>query len=83
MWRAVLRIVEALRVIFPPGFAERIGPTAVTALADATLRYAMMALLLPGPAPLETASEIRAFAVAHFLPSLPEALHAGRVGVPV
>ncbi|CAN5704607.1 TetR/AcrR family transcriptional regulator [soil metagenome] len=80
---AVQRIVEALRVIFPPGFADRIGPTAVTALADATLRYAMMALLLPGPAPLETAAEIRAFALAHFLPSLPEALHAGRVGVPV
>lgn len=80
---AVLRIVEALRVIFPPGFADRIGPTAVTGLADATLRYAMMALLLPGPKPLTTADEIREFAVAHFLPSLPEALHAGRVGVPV
>lgn len=77
---AVLRIVDALRVIFPPGFAERIGPAAVTGLADATLRYVMMALLLPGPAPLETADDIRAFATAHFLPSLPKALHADKVG---
>jgi AcrR family transcriptional regulator len=80
---AVLRIVDALRVIFPRGFAERIGPAAVHQLADATLRYAMMALLLPGPAPLETAADIRAFAIAHFLPSLPAALNAGKVGAPV
>jgi AcrR family transcriptional regulator len=80
---AVARIVDALRVIFPPGFADRIGPAAVNDLADATLRYAMMALLLPGPAPLETASDIRLFAIAHFLPSLPKALHAERVGAPV
>jgi AcrR family transcriptional regulator len=80
---AVLRIVDALRVIFPPGFADRIGPAAVHELADATLRYTMMALLLPGPDPLETADDIRAFAVAHFLPSLPAALNAGKVGAPV
>ena len=35
-----------------------------------------MALLLPGPQPLDTAEDIRAFATAHFLPSLPEALRA-------
>ncbi|MCV7230312.1 TetR/AcrR family transcriptional regulator [Mycolicibacterium komossense] len=80
---AVQRIVDALEVIFPPGFAERIGPAAVTDLADAILRYAMMALLLPGPAPLETADDIRAFAVTQFLPSLPTALRAAKVGVPV
>jgi AcrR family transcriptional regulator len=79
---AVLRIVEALRVIFPAGFAERIGPATVTELADAILRYAMMALLLPGPEPLQTAAEIRAFAIAHFVPSLPTSLQAGKVGAP-
>jgi AcrR family transcriptional regulator len=73
---AVQRIADALAVIFPPGFAERIGPQAVTDLADAILRYAMMALLLPGSSPLQTADDLRAFATAHFLPSLPVALRA-------
>ncbi|MET0700915.1 MAG: TetR family transcriptional regulator [Mycobacterium sp.] len=73
---AVQRIADALAVIFPVGFAERIGPQAVTELADAILRYAMMALLLPGSAPLQTADDLRAFATAHFLPSLPQALRA-------
>jgi AcrR family transcriptional regulator len=76
---AVSRIESALHVIFPPGFADRIGPRAVHDLADSIWRYAMMALLLPSAEPLETASEIRAFATRHFLPSLPEAL---RIGTP-
>ncbi len=71
---AVQRIEAALQVIFPPGFAERIGPQAVHALADTIWRYAMMVLLLPSAEPLETADDIRAFATRHFLPSLPEAL---------
>jgi AcrR family transcriptional regulator len=71
---AVGRIDEALRVIFPPGFADRIGDDAVRQLADAILRYALVALLLPGSDPLQSAEDIRAFAGAHFLPSLPEAL---------
>jgi hypothetical protein len=45
-------------------------------LADNIWRYAIMAALLPGPDPIETADEIRAFATKHFLPSLPEALRA-------
>ncbi|PRC53978.1 TetR family transcriptional regulator, partial [Mycobacterium sp. ITM-2017-0098] len=44
---AIERMAEALRVIFPAGFAERIGPDAVDELADCILRYAAMALLLP------------------------------------
>ena len=66
-------------MIFPPGFADRIGPRTVHDLADSIWRYAMMALLLPSAEPLETASDIRAFATKHFLPSLPEAL---RIGTP-
>ena len=73
---AVARITDALTIIFPPGFAERIGPQAVTELADAILRYAMMVLLLPAPGPLRSIDDIRAFATAHFLPSLPAALRA-------
>lgn len=76
---AVLRIAAALHVIFPPGFAQRVGPQAVLDLADCTLRYVAMLLLLPGAQPLATADEIRAFATAHFLPSLPQALRAVRV----
>ena len=76
---AVSRIESALQVIFPPGFANRIGPRAVHDLADSIWRYAMMALLLPSAEPLETDSEIRAFATKHFLPSLPDAL---RIGTP-
>ncbi len=68
------RMADALRVIFPAGFAERIGDETVDELADTILRYAAMALLLPSPRPLETADDIRAFATAHFLPSLPVAL---------
>ncbi|NTY62441.1 TetR/AcrR family transcriptional regulator [Mycolicibacterium sphagni] len=73
---AVYRIEAALQVIFPPGFAERIGPRAVHELADSIWRYAMMVTLLPSPDPIETADEIRAFATKHFLPSLPQALRA-------
>lgn len=73
---AVERMAEALRVIFPAGFAERIGPAAVNELADVILRYAAMVLLLPSVQPLDTADELRAFARQHFLPSLPAALRA-------
>lgn len=73
---AVTRIELALRSIFPPGFADRIGQRAVSQLADDTWRYAMMALLLPGAEPLETADDIRAFANRHLLPSLPAALRS-------
>ncbi len=74
-WAAAIdRMAEALRIIFPPGFAERIGEDAVNELADTILRYAAMVLLLPSVAPLETADDIRAFATRHFLPSLPAAL---------
>ena len=69
-------MTDALRVIFPAGFAERLGDEAVNELADTILRYVAMALLLPSPRPLETANDIRAFATAHFLPSLPAALRA-------
>ena len=76
-WAAAIeRMADALRVIFPDGFADRIGPRAVDELADTILRYAAMVLLLPGAAPLETADELRAFAAQHFLPSLPAALRA-------
>jgi AcrR family transcriptional regulator len=67
------RMVDALHAIFPAGFADRIGERAVAELADNVLRYALMAMLLPGPA-LVTADDIRAFATAHFLPSLPVAV---------
>ena len=69
-------MADALREIFPEGFAERIGEPAVNELADTILRYAAMALLLPGARPLDTADDIRAFATQHFLPSLPAALRA-------
>lgn len=68
------RMADALRVIVPAGFADRIGEQAVNELADTILRYAAMALLLPGAQPLETDDDIRAFATRHFLPSLPAAL---------
>ena len=71
---AVARIEMALHVVFPPGFADRIGSDAVRELADTIWRYAMMLLLLPSAEPVETADDIRAFATRHFLPSLPEAL---------
>ena len=73
---AILRMAEALRVIFPAGFADRIGEQAVNEFADTILRYAAMVLLLPSAQPLETADDIRAFATQHFLPSLPAALRA-------
>ena len=73
---AIERMAEALRVIFPAGFAEQIGEQAITELADTILRYAAMVLLLPSAQPLETADDIRAFAVQHFLPSLPVELLA-------
>jgi AcrR family transcriptional regulator len=73
---AVERMAEALRVIFPAGFAERIGPQAVNELADVILRYAAMVLLLPSVQPLDTADDLRVFATRHFLPSLPAALRA-------
>jgi AcrR family transcriptional regulator len=71
---AVARMAAALRVIFPDGFAARIGDDAVDELAETILRYAAMALLLPTAHPLVTAKDVRAFAEAHFLPSLPKAL---------
>lgn len=73
---AAQRMSDSLRAIFPDGFADRIGSQAVDELAENILRYAMMALLLPGPRPLTSAEDIRAFATAHFLPSLPAALRA-------
>src|SRR5215213_5943058 len=73
---AIERMADALREIFPAGFADRIGEQAINELADTILRYAAMALLLPGAQPLNTAEDIRAFATAHFLPSLPTALRA-------
>ncbi len=73
---AVQRMAVALRVIFPAGFAERIGAQAVDDLADTILRYAAMVLLLPSGQPLDTADDVRAFATRHFLPSLPAALRA-------
>ena len=77
---AIERMAEALRVIFPAGFAERIGERAVNELADTILRYAAMVLLLPSAQPLDTADDIRAFATQHFLPSLPAALRAVPAG---
>jgi AcrR family transcriptional regulator len=80
-WSAAIdRMAEALRVIFPEGFAERIGAQAVNELADTILRYAAMVLLLPSAQPLEAADDIRAFATHHFLPSLPAALRAVPAG---
>ena len=76
---AVQRIERALQVIFPPGFAERIGPQAVHDLADCIWRYALMIQLLPSAEPVETAGDIRAFATEHFLPSLPATLRAVRL----
>ncbi|MET4430998.1 MULTISPECIES: TetR/AcrR family transcriptional regulator [unclassified Mycolicibacterium] len=73
---AIERMGEALRVIFPPGFADRIGPDVVDDLADTILRYAASLLLLPSAQPLEEAEDIRAYATRHFLPSLPAALRA-------
>lgn len=73
---AIERMAAALRVIFPAGFADRIGEEAVIDLADTILRYAAMVLMLPSVQPLETADDIRAFATTHFLPSLPVALRA-------
>lgn len=73
---AVERMATALRVIFPDGFAERIGAPAVNDLADTILRYAAMVLLLPSVQPLQTADDVRTFATRHFLPSLPAALRS-------
>jgi hypothetical protein len=73
---AVERMAAALRVIFPDGFAEQIGAEAIDELADTILRYAAMVLLLPARQSLVDAEDIRAFATAHFLPSLPAALRA-------
>ena len=73
---AIQRMAEALRVIFPAGFADRIGTAAVDDLADTILRYAMVVLLLPGAEPVRTPDELRAFAARHFLPSLPAALRS-------
>jgi AcrR family transcriptional regulator len=76
-WDAVVeRMAAALRIIFPDGFAERIGNQAIDELAETILRYAAMLLLLPSRKPLAGADEIRAFATEHFLPSLPAVLRA-------
>ena len=68
---AVERMAAALRIIFPDGFAERIGNQAIDELAETILRYAAMLLLLPSRKRLTGADEIREFATEHFLPSLP------------
>ncbi|MCG5432334.1 TetR/AcrR family transcriptional regulator [Mycobacterium sp. MYCO198283] len=73
---ALLRMTEALRVIMPAGFVARVGDAAVAELGDTILRYALMALLLPGAGALDTADDIRAFAQRHFLPSLPASLRS-------
>ena len=73
---AVERMAAALRIIFPDGFAERIGNPAIDELAETILRYAVMLLLLPSRKPLTSADDIRAFATEHFLPSLPAVLRA-------
>ena len=73
---AVERMAAALRIIFPDGFAQRIGDRAIDELAETILRYAAMVLLLPSRRPLTDADDIRAFATEHFLPSLPAALRA-------
>ena len=73
---AVERMAAALRIIFPDGFAERIGNQAIDELAETILRYAAMLLLLPSRKPLRSADDIRAFATEHFLPSLPTVLRA-------
>jgi hypothetical protein len=73
---AVERMAAALRVIFPDGFAQRIGTQAVDELAETILRYATIVLLMPSRRPLTDADDIRAFATEHFLPSLPAALRA-------
>jgi AcrR family transcriptional regulator len=73
---AVERMAAALRIIFPDGFAERIGDQAVEELAETILHYAAMVLLLPSRKPLVDTDDIRAFATDHFLPSLPAALRA-------
>lgn len=73
---AIERMAEALRVIFPASFADRVGAATVNDLADTILRYAAMVLLLPSAEPLDTPDELRAFAARHFLPSLPTALRA-------
>jgi AcrR family transcriptional regulator len=70
------RMADALRAIFPAGFAERIGPRAVDELADTILRYAAMVLFLPGRRPLTSVEDVRTFAAEHFLPSLPAVLRA-------
>jgi hypothetical protein len=69
-------MADALRVIFPAGFADRIGAAAVDDLADTILRYAAVVLLLPSAERLDTPGELRAFAERHFVPSLPAALRA-------
>jgi AcrR family transcriptional regulator len=73
---AIERMADALRVIFPAGFADRIGVAAVDDLADTILRYAAVVLLLPSAEPLDTPDDLRAFAERHFVPSLPVALRA-------
>jgi AcrR family transcriptional regulator len=78
---AITRMAEALRLIFPARFAERIGEQTVNELADTILRYAAMVLLLPTAQPLGSDDDIRAFATLHLLPSLPPALRAAPAGV--
>ena len=77
---AIARMAVELRIIFPAGFAERIGEQAIDELADTILRYAAMVLLLPSAQAAGTADDIRAFARQHFLPSLPAALRAVPTG---
>lgn len=74
---AVDRIVDALPIVFPPEFVESISTQDLGELGEVILRYAMMALLLPGRRPLVTAEDVRAFATEHLLPSLPAAVRVG------
>ena len=67
-------MADALRVIFPDGFAERIGAAAVDDLADTILRYAAMVLLLPVVATAGDGGRRPSLRHPHFLPSLPAAL---------
>lgn len=72
----VERTVDALRAVFPAGFADRVGDKTVTELAENVLRYAMVVLLLPNTTGLDGSDDIRDFATTHFLPSLPVVLRA-------
>ena len=76
------RMAEALLVIFPSGFAERIGERAVNDLADTILRYVAL-VLLPSAQPLDTADDIRAFATGTSCPACLTCFAPHRSGRPL